>query len=295
MSAVGWIGLGTMGRPMAGHLQSGGHRLFVHTRSGVPEAFANSATACGNPRDVAARAEVIFLMLPDTPDVEEVLFGKNGVSAGLGPAKIVVDMSSISPIATKEFAHRINDLGCEYLDAPVSGGEVGAKAASLTIMVGGSAEAFAAVHPLFQLMGKNITHVGGNGDGQTTKVANQIIVALTIEAVAEALLFASKAGADVSKVRQALMGGFASSRILEVHGERMINRTFNPGFRIGLHQKDLNLALSNARRLGIALPNTATAQELFNTCVAHGGESWDHSAMLRALEIMANTEITRAQ
>jgi 2-hydroxy-3-oxopropionate reductase len=200
-------------------------------------------------------------------------------------------MSSISPLATKDFAKRINALGCEYLDAPVSGGEVGAKAATLTIMVGGSEATFAKVKPLFDLMGKNVTLVGGNGDGQTCKVANQIIVALNIEAVAEALLFASKAGADPAKVRQALMGGFASSRILEVHGERMIKRTFDPGFRIELHQKDLNLALANARHLGVALPNTATAQQLFNACAAHGGAKWDHSALVRALETMANHEV----
>jgi 2-hydroxy-3-oxopropionate reductase len=240
---------------------------------------------------VAERSEVVILMVPDTPQVEDVLFGDNGVAKGLIPGKIVIDMSSISLIATKAFAKRINDLGCQYVDAPVSGGEVGAKAASLTIMVGAAEDTFAKVKPLLDLMGKNVTLVGGNGDGQTCKVANQIIVALTIEAVAEALLFASKAGADPAKVRQALMGGFASSRILEVHGERMVKRTFAPGFRIELHQKDLNLALASARMLGVALPNTATAQELFNSCAAHGGARWDHSAMVRALEIMANHEI----
>ncbi len=233
-------------------------------------------------------------MVPDTPDVDKVLFGRDGVAAGLTAGKIVVDMSSISPIETKQFAARINELKCEYIDAPVSGGEVGAKNAALTIMCGGSEAAFAKVKPLFDLLGKNITLVGGNGDGQTCKVANQIIVALTIEAVGEALLFASKAGADPAKVRQALMGGFANSRILEVHGERMVKRTFNPGFRIELHQKDLNLALSGARALGISLPNTATAQELFNSCVAHGGGAWDHSAMVRALEMMANHEVAQA-
>jgi 2-hydroxy-3-oxopropionate reductase len=200
-------------------------------------------------------------------------------------------MSSISPVATKEFAAKINALGCDYLDAPVSGGEVGAKAASLTIMVGGPQKAFDAVKPLFEKMGKNITLIGGNGDGQTTKVANQIIVALTIEAVGEALLFASKAGADPALVRQALMGGFASSRILEVHGERMIQRNFKPGFRIELHQKDLNLALESARALAVALPNTAAAQQLFTACVANGGGAWDHSGLVRALEQMANHEI----
>ena len=292
MSNVGFIGLGTMGTPMAGHLQAGGHQLFVHTRSAVPESVKSSgATVCGSGKEVAQRADIIFIMVPDTPDVEKVLFGPNGVAEGLSKGKTVVDMSSISPVETKAFAKRINELGCEYLDAPVSGGEVGAKAASLTIMVGGTEAAFEQVKPLFALMGKNITLVGGNGDGQTTKVANQIIVALTIEAVGEALLFASKAGADPAKVRQALMGGFAASRILEVHGERMIKRTFNPGFRIELHQKDLSLALNNARLLGVSLPNTATAQELFNSCAAHGGKAWDHSAMVRALEMMAGFEV----
>jgi 2-hydroxy-3-oxopropionate reductase len=240
---------------------------------------------------VAQHADIVFMMVPDTPDVEAALFAEGGVAAGLSQGKIVVDMSSVSPIATKVFAQKVNALGCEYLDAPVSGGEVGAKNATLSIMVGGPEATFEKVKPLFELMGKNINLVGGNGDGQTAKVANQIIVALNIEAVAEALLFAAKAGADPARVRQALMGGFASSKILEVHGERMVKRTFNPGFRIELHQKDLNLALSSARALGVALPNTATAQELFNSCVAHGGKAWDHSAMVRALEKMANFEI----
>jgi 2-hydroxy-3-oxopropionate reductase len=234
---------------------------------------------------------VVITMVPDTPHVEAALFGRDGVAEGLSRGKIVVDMSSISPIATKNFARRINELGCEYLDAPVSGGDVGAKAASLTIMVGGSQAAFDKVRPLFELMGKNITLVGGNGDGQTTKVANQIIVALTIEAVSEALLFAARAGADPARVRAALMGGFASSRILEVHGERMVKRNFAPGFRIELHQKDLNLALQGAKELRISLPNTATCQELFNACAAHGGSAWDHSAIVRALEMLANYEI----
>jgi 2-hydroxy-3-oxopropionate reductase len=218
-----------------------------------------------------------------------------GVAEGLSPGKIVIDMSSISPTETKAFAKKINDLGCLYFDAPVSGGEVGAKAASLTIMVGGPEEAFEKVKPLFELMGKNITLIGGNGDGQTTKVANQIIVALNIEAVGEALLFASKSGADPNKVRAALMGGFAASRILEVHGQRMIDRTFNPGFRIALHQKDLNLALQSARAIGVSLPNTAMAQELFNACVANGGAGWDHSAMVRALEMLAAHEVAQAK
>ena len=290
--SLGFIGLGIMGAPMAVHLANAGHRLFVHTRSAVrDEVAATAAVVCATAREVAERADIVFLMLPDTPDVAQVLFGAAGVSEGLSSGKVVVDMSSISPIETKAFAARINALGCDYLDAPVSGGEVGAKAATLTIMVGGPAAAFERVKPLFELMGKNITHVGANGDGQTTKVANQIIVALTIEAVGEALLLAAKAGANPAKVREALMGGFANSRILEVHGERMVKRTFDPGFRIELHQKDLNLALTTGRQLGVPLPNTATAQELFNTCAAHGGAGWDHSALVRALEKMANFEI----
>ena len=292
MANIGFIGLGIMGTPMAGHLINAGHSLALFSRRSVPQALVDAGGGVkANGKEVASASDVIILMVPDSPDVENVLFSENGVATGLTRGKIVVDMSSISPIATKEFAQRINGLGCEYLDAPVSGGEVGAKAASLTIMVGGSEETFYKVKPLFELMGKNITLVGGNGDGQTTKVANQIIVALTIEAVSEALLFAAKAGADPVKVRQALMGGFASSRILEVHGERMIRRAFDPGFRIALHQKDLNLALSAARKLGLSLPNTATAQELFNSCAANGGSAWDHSGMVRALERMAGFEI----
>jgi 2-hydroxy-3-oxopropionate reductase len=295
MANVGFIGLGIMGSPMAGHLIKGGNRVFLHSRGGIPQALTDAGgIACANGREIADRSDIVVTMVPDTPHVQDVLFGDSGVASGLAKGKIVVDMSSISPLATKEFAKKINALGCEYLDAPVSGGEVGAKAASLTIMVGGSEAAFAKVKPLFELMGKNITLVGGNGDGQTTKVANQIIVALTIEAVGEALLYASKAGADAAKVRQALMGGFASSRILEVHGERMVKRTFDPGFRIELHQKDLNLALSTGRQLGVSLPNTATCQELFNACAAHGGSAWDHSAMVRALETLANFEIGQA-
>src|SRR5215207_2067773 len=289
---VGFIGLGIMGRPMAGHLIKGGHELFLHSRSGAPSDLLEAGgVACRLGREVAERADVVITMVPDTPDVEKVLFGPDGVGEGLSPGKTVADMSSISPVATKDFARRINERGCDYLDAPVSGGDVGAKAASLSIMVGGPQAVFDRLKPLFELMGKNITRVGENGDGQTTKVANQIVVALTIEAVAEGLLFASKAGADPVKVRQALMGGLATSRILEVHGERMIQRTFDPGFRIELHQKDLNLALTSARQIGVSLPNTATTQELFNACAANGGAAWDHSALVRALELMANHEI----
>jgi 2-hydroxy-3-oxopropionate reductase len=294
---LGFIGLGIMGAPMALHLVNAGHELFVNAARKVPEGIrASSATPCASAQEVARRADVVFLMVPDTPDVESVLFGEAGVAAALaepggGARKVVVDMSSISPIATKDFARRINALGADYVDAPVSGGEVGAKAASLTIMCGAEPAVFERVRPLLELMGKNITLVGGNGDGQTTKVANQIIVALNIAAVSEALLFAARAGADPAKVRQALMGGFASSRILEVHGERMIRRTFDPGFRIRLHQKDLGLALQGARELGVALPQTAGAAQLMQVCAAHGMADLDHSALVKALELMAGHDV----
>ena len=293
METIGFIGLGIMGAPMAGHLLDAGYPVVASDHRSKPPAglVAKGLKTVTGHEAVAKAADIVILMVPDTPQVAEVLFAEGGVAAGLSRGKLVVDMSSISPIATKEFAKKINELGCDYLDAPVSGGEVGAKAASLTIMVGGEESAFGRARPIFEKMGKNITLVGPNGVGQTTKVANQIVVALTIEAVAEALVFASKAGADPSKVRQALMGGLAASRILEVHGERMIKRSFDPGFRIELHSKDLNLALEGARSLGVALPNTATAQQLFNSCAANGGAKEDHSAMVRALERMAGHEV----
>jgi 2-hydroxy-3-oxopropionate reductase len=284
---IGFIGLGIMGAPMAGHLLEAGHQLFVHTHGPVPELFTARATVCASAAEVTKQADTVFIMVPDTPDVEKVLFGENGVASALTKGKTVVDCSSIDPIATKGFAKRIVELGCGYIDAPVSGGEVGAKAASLTIMCGGDEGTFGRVRPLLEKMGKNVTLVGGAGDGQVCKVANQIIVALNIAAVGEALVFASKAGADPAKVRQALMGGFASSRILEVHGERMIKRTFAPGFRIALHQKDLNLAMQSARSLGVALPQTAGAAQLMNACAALGHGQADHSALVRALEALA--------
>jgi 2-hydroxy-3-oxopropionate reductase len=289
---LGFIGLGIMGTPMVMNLIKGGHVLFVNTRSKVPQELVDAgATVCTTPTGVAERADIVFTMVPDTPDVEKVLFGENGIAKGLSKGKVVVDMSSIDPMATKGFARKINELSCDYLDAPVSGGEVGAKAASLTIMVGGEPAVFERVKPLFDLMGKNINLIGGNGDGQTTKVANQIIVALNIAAVSEALVFASKAGADPAKVRAALMGGFAASRILEVHGERMVKRTFNPGFRIALHQKDLNLALQGAKSLKMALPQTANAAQLMQACAALGHDQADHSALVKAIEALANHKV----
>ena len=227
--------------------------------------------------------------------MERVLLGPEGVVSGLKAGSLVIDMSSISPIETARFAEVVRQAGCGYLDAPVSGGQVGARNASLTIMVGGAEADFNRAFPLFQAMGKNITHVGeANGAGQICKIANQIIVALNIEAVAEALVFASKAGCDPAKVRSALMGGFAASRVLEVHGERMIARTFAPGFRMSLHQKDLGLALGSARAIGVALPNTATTQDLMNTCAALGGAEDDHSSLVRALELMASHSLKGA-
>ena len=289
---VGFIGLGIMGTPMAEKLIAGGHQLYANTLSQVPASLLDQgAIPCVTPKQVVDQAEIIFIMVPDTPQVEEVLFGPNGCAEGQLKGKVLVDMSSIAPLETKAFAQRVNTLGASYLDAPVSGGEVGAQPGTLTIMVGGDEATFERVKPLLMLMGKNITLVGGNGDGQTCKVANQIIVALTIEAVSEALVFAAKAGADPARVREALMGGFAASRILEVHGERMIKRTFAPGFRISLHQKDLNLALQGAKALSLSLPNTATCQELFNLCAANGAKDLDHSALVQALELMANHKV----
>jgi 2-hydroxy-3-oxopropionate reductase len=289
---IGFIGLGIMGRPMALNLKNAGHELVVPERKSLTAEVRAAAEVVADASSVASRAEVLILMVPDTPDVEAVLFGQHGAAEGLKRGSLVIDMSSISPLATKEYARKINTLGCDYLDAPVSGGEVGAKQATLTIMVGGPEAAFARAKPLFDTMGKNITHVGNeNGAGQTCKVANQIIVALNIQAVSEALVFAAKAGADPAKVRAALMGGFASSRILEVHAERMLKGTFDPGFRIRLHQKDLGLALSAARELGLSLPNTAIAQQMFSSCVAHGGADLDHSALVLAIEGLADHSI----
>ncbi|WP_321896999.1 2-hydroxy-3-oxopropionate reductase [Burkholderia cepacia] len=295
MATIGFIGLGIMGSHMARNLIRGGHRLVVNGAHSVPDDLRATTTVVATSTAVAHAADVIISMVPDTADVANVLFADDGIAKGLTEGKLVIDMSSISPLDTQAFAGKINALGCDYLDAPVSGGEVGAREATLTIMVGGPRAAFERAKPLLDLMGRNITLVGDNGAGQTCKVANQIIVALNIEAVAEALLFAARSGADPERVRKALMGGFASSRILEVHGERMTKRTFDPGFRIELHQKDLNLALDGARKLGLALPHTASAQQLFSICAANDGKAWDHSGLVRAIEIMSNFELTQRQ
>lgn len=299
MIAIGFIGLGIMGKPMAGHLINGGHCLLLHTRSGVPESLiAAGGIVLSSPQAVAQQAEIIITMLPDTPDVEKVLFGDNGIASGLqtsagGGRKVVIDMSSISPLATREFAARLHALGHDYADAPVSGGDIGAQNASLTIMVGASQAVFDRIQSILALMGKSVTRIGDVGAGQVCKVANQIVVSSAIEAVAEALLFASKASVDPAKVRQALLGGFAASKALEVHGQRMIERRFEPGFRIELHHKDLNIALQSAAELGVSLPNTATVRELFSACLAHGGATWDNSAIVKMLEKLANHEIQK--
>jgi 2-hydroxy-3-oxopropionate reductase len=292
MAELGFVGLGIMGRPMAANLLRGGHRLHLWSRSGVPRELVEAGgVPCASGREVARAAEVTFCMVPDGADVEQVLFAPGGVGEGLSAGKVFVDMSSISPITTRALAARVQALGCEYVDAPVSGGDVGARAATLTIMAGASEAGFARVAPLLALLGRNVTHVGPNGAGQTAKVANQIVVALTIEAVGEALLFAARAGVDPAKVRQALLGGFAASRVLEVHGQRMIDRNFEPGARVDLHRKDLDNALAGARALGVALPGTALAQQLFNAVAAMGGAAWDHASLVRALEALAGQAI----
>jgi 2-hydroxy-3-oxopropionate reductase len=288
---IGFIGLGVMGRPMAANLIKSGHNLFINRVKPASQFLVDAgAKAVETPRAAAAAAEVVILMVPDTPDVEAVLFGPDGVADGLKPGALLIDMSSISPVATKAFAARIAEKGGDYIDAPVSGGEVGAKNASLTIMCGGSETAFARAKPLLELMGKTITLVGGVGDGQTAKVANQIIVGLTIEAVSEALMFAEKAGADPAKVRQALLGGFASSRILEVHGERMINGTFDPGFRMRLHRKDLKLAIEAGQALDLALPNSAATHQLMSAAVGRGDGDLDHSGLIRTLKALSGVK-----
>jgi len=275
---IGFVGLGVMGRPMAENLLAAGHELSVHRGRTDLDAYV-----CKSAKEAAERSEVVILMVPDTPDVESALFGPDGVAEGMQKGSVVIDMSSISPTATVGFAEGIEQLGCDYLDAPVSGGEVGARAATLTIMVGGRPEVFERARPIFAALGKNVTLIGGAGAGQTAKVANQIVVGLTIEAVAEALLFAEAAGADPAIVREALMGGFASSRVLELHGERMVKRTFDPGFRIRLHRKDLGLAVQAAAELELALPNTAATQRLMNAAIAGGDGDLDHSALYRTL------------
>lgn len=286
---VGFIGLGIMGNPMALNLINAGHQLWVHGRR--PETMRPlseaGATACNTPRDVAANADVIFVMVSDTPDVEQVVLGDNGVVHGAKPGSVVVDMSTISPTATKSMADELRARGVEMLDAPVSGGDVGAINGTLSIMVGGKPEVFARVKPLFEAMGKNIVHVGENGAGQVAKACNQIVVGVTIQAVAEALTFARRNGVDAAKVRDALMGGFAGSKILEVHGKRMLDHEFKPGFKTKLHQKDLNIVMQTARELGLALPGAALVMQNLNALMGTGDGEIDSAAIVKVVERMS--------
>jgi len=287
MTELGFIGLGTMGQPMARHLYAQGEPVCVYDLNplAVAELVAAGTTAGASSREVAAKADVIFIIVPDTPDVENVLFGKDGVSAGIRPGTIVVDMSSISPLATREFARRLGERGVTMLDAPVSGSRIAAETATLSIMVGGPADTFARVKPYLEMMGKSVVHIGPNhGDGQICKVANQIIVGLTIEAISEALTFVTRLGANPSRVREAILGGFAQSHILDLCGQRMISRDFEPGFRVCHQWKDLKIALETARNSGIELPATSLTRNLYDAIVAQGGSELDHSAVVIALE-----------
>jgi len=286
---IGFVGPGIMGRPMALNLIKGGHRLWAYARR--PEALlpltAAGAIACTTAMEVAAHADIIFTIVSDTPDVEAVIFGEQGVVKNARPGTVIVDMSTISPTATKVFAERLDKLGLDMLDAPVSGGETGAINATLSIMVGGKANVFERVKPLFECMGKNIVHIGGNGAGQVAKACNQIVVAVTIEAVAEALTFARKNGADPAKVREALMGGFAGSKIMEVHGKRMLDNDFKPGFKVGLHQKDMRIVMETAHQLGVALPAAALVTQHLNALMGTGDTDLDSAAIVKVIARMS--------
>jgi len=283
---VAFIGLGIMGKPMALNLRKAGHTVFVHGRR--PESMAPLAEAgcipCKSTAEAASLAEVIIVMVSDTPDVEQVLFGDNGVAQGARAGSVVVDMSTISPTATRRFAEQLQARGIEMLDAPVSGGDVGAINATLSIMVGGKPEVFERVKPAFEAMGKNIVRVGDNGAGQVAKACNQIVVAVTIEGVAEALTFARKNGVDPAKVRDALMGGFAGSRILEVHGKRMLDNDYTPGFKTKLHQKDINIVMQTAKELGLSLPGAALVMQHLNALMGTGGAELDSAAVMKIVE-----------
>lgn len=289
---VGFIGPGIMGCPMAINLIKGGHQLraFARRAEALQRLTAAGAAACASPAEAAAGADIIFTIVSDTPDVEAVLFGKQGVVHGARPGAVVVDMSTISPAATKIFAARLAAQGIEMLDAPVSGGESGAINATLSIMVGGKPAVFERVRPLFECMGKNIVHVGDNGAGQVAKACNQIVVAVTIEAVAEALTFARRNGADPAKVREALMGGFAGSKIMEVHGQRMLDNDFKPGFKVGLHQKDMRIVMETAHQLGLALPAAALVTQHLNALMGSGATDLDSAALVKVVERMSGVD-----
>lgn len=293
---IGFIGLGIMGKPMSKNLLKAGYPLVVHdlSRAAVEEVVAAGARSAPNAREVAAQCDVLITMVPDSPDVEAVAYGPDGALAGLRPGTIWADMSTISPVTARKVAADAAKKGVQMLDAPVSGGEKGAIAGTLSIMVGGPKEAFEAMLPIFQVLGKTIVHMGDAGAGQVTKAANQIVVALTIEAISEALVLASKAGVDPAKVRQVLLGGFCQSRILELHGERMIKREFTPGFKIRLHRKDLAIALNAGKEFGVPLPVTAQVHEMLNALMVAGKGELDHSAIVNYIESLAATEVRSA-
>jgi len=286
---LGFIGLGIMGRPMALNLCKAGHALWVHARraESMQPLIDAGATACISPQEVAANAEIIFICVSDTSDVEHVILGNNGLLHGMRNGAVVVDMSTISPAATRRFAEELGKRGAEILDAPVSGGEVGAINATLSIMTGGRPDVFERVRPFFAAMGKNIVLIGGNGAGQVAKACNQIVAAITIQAVAEALTFARRQGVDASKVRDALMGGFAGSKILEAHGKRMLENDFKPGFKTRLHHKDLKIVIDAAHMLGISLPATALVAQQMNALMGAGDGELDSAALVKVLERMA--------
>ena len=290
---IGFIGLGIMGRPMARRLLGAGYPLTVHSRSPGPvdELVDAGANRAGSGAEVAAASDVVITMLPDTPDVEAVLFGEDGVSAGSRNGSVVVDMSTVSPAATRGFAERLSGRDVRFLDAPVSGGETGAVEGTLSIMVGGREDDFARARPLFEAMGRNVVLVGGVGAGQVTKACNQLVVAATIEAVAEALVLAAASGVDPAKVRDALLGGFAGSKILEVHGRRMLDGAFDPGFRLRLHRKDAGIILETAHELGSPLPGFEPVADALERAVKEGGGELDHSALVRTLEADAGVEV----
>ena len=283
---IGFIGLGLMGRPMARHLVNAGHTLHLWARRPASlEAFRDSsARAHISAAGVARHSEVVFTMVADAPDVADVVLGEGGIAEGAGKGLIVVDMSTIAPSAARDIGARLAARGVEFLDAPVSGGEVGAINASLTIMVGGKPEVFATVQPLFEKMGKSVTLIGAVGAGQVAKACNQILTGVTVAAVAEALNFAKKSGVDPARVREALLGGFAYSRILENHGQRMLDRDFKPGFKAWMHQKDLGIVMAEAHRLGLMLPNAAATAQLFNAIVGSGMGEEDSVSVLKLLE-----------
>jgi len=292
MDRIGFIGLGIMGKPMALHLVRAGYPLVVLNRSPGPqiELVSAGATAGASPKHVAEQSDVVITMLPDSPDVEQVILGKEGVLEGLVPGGLVIDMSTVLPSLARRIADAARQKECTALDAPVSGGQVGAENATLSIMVGGTAEAFERAKPIFQCMGKNIVYIGEAGAGQVAKAANQIVVGVTIAAVSEALVLAAKAGVDPARVREALLGGFAQSRILDLHGNRMLQRNFQPGFKTKLHRKDMGIVLNTARELGLALPVSEAVIELMNDLTASGGGDLDHSALVTVLEKLGNVE-----